>query len=301
MITPPLLNRGDTIGIIAPARKISEMELARFMSWAEDSGYNVRKGKNLSGQYNQFSGSDKQRLDDLEDMIKDHEVKAIIAARGGYGCGRLLEDLNINLLTEHPKWIAGFSDVTALLMAFNKIADVETLHTWMPYSLYTFDDFDRESINSLNEVLTTGRKQYVIKPETGSTLGMVRGTLTGGNLSVISSLAGTPYEPDYEGNILLLEDVDEYLYHVDRMILNLEMRGVFNRIAGLMIGAFSQMQDNETPFGKQAYEIIAERAYKYNVPVLFGVPSGHENSNHTLIFGRNVTLTIKEFEATLII
>ena len=299
MITPPPLLKGDTIGITAPARRIMKKELDPFIRWANGEGFNIRLGRNIFKEDNQFAGTDLQRLSDLEMMIKDKEVKAIISARGGYGCGRLLEGLNIRLLSENPKWLAGFSDVTALLVAYNRIAGVETLHTWMPYTLYTHDDFNAESLSSLKEAMSSSQVRYRINPGPMSIEGMIRGRLTGGNLSVLYSLAGTPYEPDYEGKVLFIEDVDEYLYHIDRMIMNFELRGIFQQIAGLIVGSFNKMNDNEIPFGKQACEIIAERAFKYNIPTLFGFPAGHENRNHTLIFGRDVTLTIKKGEAIL--
>lgn len=299
MITPPPLTKGDTIGITAPARKIMKKELDPFIRWANAEGFNIRLGRYIFKEDHQFAGTDYQRLSDLEMMIKEREVKAIISARGGYGCGRLLEGLNFRLLSENPKWLAGFSDVTALLGAYNRIAGVETLHSWMPYSLFTFNDFNRESLNSFKEAMSLKQLRYRIKPGSMSIEGMIRGRLTGGNLSVLYSLAGTPYEPDYEGKVLFIEDVDEYLYHIDRMIMNFELRGIFQQITGLIVGSFSKMNDNEIPFGKQAYEIIGERASKYNIPTLFGFPAGHENLNHALIFGRDVTLTIKKSEAIL--
>ena len=299
MITPPKLEHGDTIGIIAPARSVSKQQLEPFLNLVREMGYKVKFGESVFALHHQFGGSDEQRLMDLEMMVMDEDVKVIIAARGGYGCGRLLEELNIQLFSKYPKWLIGFSDITALLSAINRIAGVETIHSWMPYSLHSISGFDSESIDSLFLGLSADILKYETKPHPMNLKGEAKGILTGGNLSVLYSIAGSPYEPDYEGKILFLEDVDEYLYHLDRMILNFEMRGIFNDVAGLVIGSFNKMNDNEIPFGKEAYEIIAERAKKYNIPTLFGFPAGHENKNHTLIFGREVTLTVGEERAHL--
>ena len=294
MITPPAIQHGDTIGIVAPARSVTEEELQPFIKWAEKNGFRIKPGENIFGRLHQFAGSESRRLDDICRMMDDNEVKVILAARGGYGSARLLDEMDLMQFARNPKWIAGFSDITALMSAINRIAGVETLHALMPYTLYSHEAFDPESLDSLIRGLTAQKLTYKIGTNTLNVPGTAKGILTGGNLSVLYSLAGTPYEPDYEGKILFLEDVDEYLYHVDRMILNFELRGIFQRIAGLVIGDFSKMNDNSIPFGKNAFEIIAERAVKYNVPTMFGFPAGHENRNHTLIFGRETTLTIGE-------
>jgi muramoyltetrapeptide carboxypeptidase len=299
MITPPFLEQGDTIGMIAPARSVIEQEIAPFLDWTGKMGYKVKMGESIYKRHHQFSGTDRERLQDLDAMIADDNVKAIVAARGGYGCGRLLEDLNIQLFSESPKWLIGFSDLTALLVAVNRIAKVETIHSWMPYSLKSIAGFSSDSIDSLVRGISGKKLSYKTRSHEMNILGESKGILTGGNLSVLYSIGGTPYEPDYEGKVLFLEDVDEYLYHIDRIILNFEMRGIFNDICGLVIGSFNKMRDNDIPFGKEAYEIIAERAEKYNIPTLFDFPAGHENRNHTLIFGREVTLSVKEGDSLL--
>ncbi|MBN1131535.1 MAG: LD-carboxypeptidase [Bacteroidales bacterium] len=299
MITPPAVHPGDIIGIVAPARSITEQELTPFIDWAHLNGFAIKTGKYLFQRNHQFAGNEHQRLKDIETMLKDDDVKLIMAARGGYGCGRLLETMNFNLFTDHPKWFAGFSDATVFLSAINRQAGVETLHTFMPFSMFDQENFNRASSESLLRALAGDRLSYRVAVNELNIAGQAQGVLTGGNLSVLYSLSGSPFEPQYEGRILFLEDVDEYLYHIDRMILNLELRGIFKQIAGLIVGSFHQMNDNTVPFGKNAFQIIAERAAKYNVPTLFGFPAGHEKFNHTLIIGREVTLTIRRDYAKL--
>lgn len=294
MITPPYLNPGDTIGVIAPARSISEVEVAAFDTYMNEAGYHVQFGKHLFGKLNQYSGSVEERLSDLHTMLSDAEVKAVFAARGGYGSAQLLKGLDQELLMKNPKWLIGFSDMTALHSVVNRFE--ESMHAVMPYSLAMEDPQDEESFESLLAALTGSDFEYTMDDHPLNFGGEASGVMIGGNLSVLYSLAGTPYEPDYEKKILFLEDLDEYLYHIDRMVLNFELRGIFEKISGMVIGDLSDMHDNNIPFGKNALEVIAERAQKYNVPTMFGFPAGHKKTNYTLIFGRRATLRVQEGE-----
>lgn len=290
--TPPFLQKGDTVGIIAPARKVAPEETAPFKALMQQEGYHVVEADNLYGSDHQFSGSVEARLCDIQQLFMDREVKAVFAARGGYGAAQLLPGMDWELVRENPKWLVGFSDVTALHAAMGKF--METLHGAMPYSMVMEEPQDAVSFRHLLEVLGGSEKEYSMADHPLDHPGEVTGKLTGGNLSVLYSLAGTRYEPDYEGSILFLEDLDEYLYHIDRMMTNFELRGIFEKIAGLLVGDFSGMHDNSIPFGKDALQIIAEKAYKYDVPAKFGFPAGHKKSNFPLIFGRLSTLTIAQ-------
>lgn len=292
LITPPYLKKGDAVGIIAPARRILPEEIAPFKALMQREGYRVVEADNLYGSDHQFSGSVEARLCDIQQVFMDREVKAVFAARGGYGAAQLLTGMDWELIRESPRWMVGFSDVTALHAAIGKF--METLHGPMPFSLVMEEPQDAASFRHLFETLRGAQKVYQTEGHPLDVPGTVRGRLTGGNLSVLYSLAGTRFEPDYEGSILFLEDLDEYLYHIDRMMTNFELRDLFRKIAGIIVGDFSDMHDNEKPFGKNALEIIAEKAYKYNVPALFGFPAGHKKSNFPLIFGRVSTLTIEQ-------
>lgn len=298
LIRPEFLQTGDTIGIVAPARCIRETELIPFKSFMEKEGFKVRYGSHLFGKYHQFSGSVNERISDIHQMIMDPEVKAVFAARGGYGTAQLLLDLDWNLVKKIPTWIVGFSDVSVLHSAFGKY--METIHGIMPYSFSMGDPQSDASFQYLLKILKGEHVSYKIPDHPLNFPGIARAELTGGNLSVLYSLTGSAFEPDYDRKILFLEDLDEYLYHVDRMIVNFELRNIFQRIDGLIVGAFSDMNDNKVPFGKNALEIIAERVHKYKVPAMFGFPAGHKKSNHPLIFGRVSTLTISEGNNSLV-
>lgn len=292
MITPLSLKKGDKIGLIAPARSGDEQMIAAFTELAESWGYGIVTGEKLTGRHGQFAAGDRERCDDFMRVWKHPEVRAVMAVRGGYGSARLLESLPYDQLMKDPKWLAGFSDITALHSALNRYAGIETLHTWMPVSLVLEEKADTESIDSLRSVLGGEALRYRCPANPFNLPGKAEGLLTGGNLSVLYSLAGTKWEPDYAGKILLLEDLDEYLYHIDRICLNFDLRGIFGKIAGLVVGGMEQMHDNTVPFGKDALEIISAYAVKYGFPALFGFPSGHRPENRTLIFGRRVTLTV---------
>ena len=298
IISPQFLKRGDSIGIIAPARRITEEELAPFTALLLNAGLNVVKGRCLSGGDGPFSGTVEERLADIHKMFMDPDIKALFAARGGYGAAQLLPGMDWEVIRENPKWLVGFSDVTALHSAFGKF--METLHGVMPYSLVMNEPQDETSFSHMLDILTGREVGYPVPDHPLNVAGSVEGAIGGGNLSVLYSLAGSRFEPDYRGKILFLEDVDEYIYHIDRMILNFELRGIFQKVCGLVVGDFSDMHDNQVPYGMDALEIIAERARKYQVPAMFGFPGGHKKSNFPLIFGRVSTLTVRKGENSLL-
>lgn len=288
IVKPNFLIPGDTIGIIAPARKVMEEELRAFTIAMNNAGYNIAFSENLFGSNNQFSGTDRERANDLLKMFEAPDVKAVFSARGGYGSARLFKYIDWNIIRDNPKWFAGFSDATALHSAFGKF--MESLHCIMPISLHMDEPQDGESLDYLIKALRGDDIDYSISFEEYNYPGEIEAPIVGGNLSVLYSLSGSIYEPDYEGKILVLEDLDEYLYHVDRMVLNFELRDIFKKISGMVIGGFSDMHDNQVPFGQKAYEILAEKVHKYRIPALFNFPVGHKKNNFPLIFGRLSTL-----------
>lgn len=297
MITPAYLKQGDTIGIIAPARSISREEIREFVAYFQDHGYKLKFGKYLFGRLDQYSGTVEERLSDLHKMISDPEVKAVFAARGGYGTAQLLPGFDLDLLLKNPTWLCGFSDMTAIHSAVSGM--MESIHGVMPYSFAMGKPQSSLSFETMLMALKGQGLEHLTTDHPLNYPGEVQATLTGGNLSVLYSLAGTPYEPDYKGKILFLEDLDEYLYHLDRMILNFELRGIFEKIVGLVIGGHSDMHDNTIPFGRNVSEIIAERSHNYKIPTMFDCPSGHNQSNHALIFGRQATLRVNDGESML--
>jgi len=286
MIKPLPLHPGDTIGLIAPARKISKKELAPAVKIMESRGYKIVLGKHLFDVAGQFAGDDASRNEDFKDMIFNPEVKAILAVRGGYGSVRIVDSVPLVALLSQPKWIAGYSDITVFHCHINNLG-VQTLHGTMPIN---FTSNTREGLDSLFEVLEGKLPNYTFGNHPLNRRGKVRGTLIGGNLSVLYSLLGSNSFPETEQPILFLEDLDEYLYHVDRMMLALKRTGLLRKLSGLVVGAMTDMHDNSIPFGKTAEGIIREAVNDYHFPVAFNFPAGHIPDNRALIMGGTVEL-----------
>ena len=286
----PILEKGDAIRIVSTARKISESELKDTIQYIESKGFLATKGEHLYSSENQFAGSDKERLEDLQDAIDDPSIKAIWIARGGYGTHRIIEDLDINSLTNNPKWIIGYSDVTVLHSYLNANA-IQSLHATMPVN---FANQSRESFEKLFEILNGGFPEYTIPSHTFNQAGKAKGKLLGGNLSILYSLTGTKLLGSFKDSILFFEDLDEYLYHIDRMMMNLKLSGVLGQIKGLIVGGLSDMNDNTIKYGKSAEEIVHEHMSKFQVPVCFGFPAGHQFENMPLIFGREISMDVNK-------
>ncbi len=287
---PPYLKPGDCIGIVAPARKISPEELTSAIAVLESWGLRVKLGKNIYKSDHQFSGTDSQRRSDLQDMLDDKEVKAIISARGGYGAVRIIDGLNFSSFTKQPKWIIGYSDITVFHSQIHMHCAIETLHATMPVSFTK----DAESLSLLKKALFGEELSYTIPAHSLNRTGECIGPLIGGNLSLLYALASTPSDINTDGKIFFLEDLDEYLYHIDRMMMQLKRSGKLSKLKGLVIGDFSEMKDNTVPFGKTAQEIILDAIKEYGYPVCFGFPAGHGIKNYPLYFGRTAALSVKE-------
>jgi len=290
MITPPYLRSGDKIAIVATARKVSpsEMDLAisTFRSW----GLQVVTGPHLFGSADQYSGTDEERAADLQMMLDDRDIKAIVCARGGYGTVRIIDQINFSVFEQHPKWIVGYSDITVLHSHIQAQFGIETLHAIMPIN---FPDEGTEiAKESLRKALFGEPLEYTIETQPLNKPGNTSGVLTGGNLSILYALAGTPSDIPTQEKILFIEDLDEYLYHVDRMMINLKRGGKLSGIKGLIVGGLSKMNDNAVPFGKQAEQIVAEYAQEAGIPVCFNFPAGHIADNRALIMGREARLDI---------
>lgn len=298
LIVPPFLKPGDTVGIVAPARKVSEDEIAPAIQIVKGWGLNVVLGKSLFGGFNQFSGTDFERAADLQEMFENPDVKAILCARGGYGSVRLLDKINLRDLQRNPKWLVGYSDITVLHGILNNWYLVETLHATMPIN-FPKDGKDNGSTTLLKQTLFGKSPFYNIEPNKYSRMGSSEGFVTGGNLSILYSLSGTEADIAADEKILFIEDLDEYLYHIDRMIMNLKHSGKLKNLAGLVVGSMSDMHDNAVPFGKTAYEIIREAVDEYDYPVCFGFPAGHCGENVPLIMGRKAKLEVTELGSTL--
>lgn len=294
MIVPAYLQKGDTICIVATARKISLPEIQHAISVFENQGLVVKLGKHLFDNENQFAGSDKNRANDLQEAIHDASIKAIVIARGGYGTVRLLEHVDFTPLLKNPKWIIGYSDVTVLHSALHKIG-IASLHATMPINF----DKNKEATDSLVNALFNQYHQIKAESFFTNKLGKSKGQLVGGNLSLLYALSGTPYDIDTAGKILFIEDLDEYLYHIDRMMMQLKLAGKLKNLAGLVVGGMSDMKDNTIPFGKMAEDIILDAVKEYDYPVCFEFPAGHIDRNLALYFGKEIELIVENDDVTL--
>ena len=298
MITPQYIKQGDTIGIIAPAKKVEKSEVDNAVKIFESWGLHVKLGPNIYKENNQFAGADDERANDLQSMLADNEVKAIIAARGGYGTIRLLDKVNFYALIKMPKWIVGYSDITILHSALNHQMNIESIHGTMPIN-FPPTGKENKSLLSLKDILFGEKPAYTFPSHPLNIQGKTEGMLIGGNLSVLHSLAGSKYDMNTENTILFLEDLDEYLYHIDRMMMNLKVAGKLEKLRGVIIGGMTEMHDNEVPFGRTAEEIVIDIMKDYNIPVAFNFPAGHINPNMALILGRHVKLQINDSQSTL--
>ncbi len=296
MISPRLLKSGDTIAIVSTARKVSKKELEPAIDLLEKWGLKIVLGKTIEAENNQFAGDDVLRTNDFQEMLDDPGIKAIWCARGGYGTVQIIDQLNFSNFIKHPKWIIGYSDVTVLHSHIHNFG-IETLHAQMPVEIEEKTDDTRLSIK---QALFGEKYEISYNSKDSSTrLGRVNGQLVGGNLSILYSLCGSPSAINTEGKILFIEDLDEYLYHIERMLQNLKRNGMLENLKGLIVGGMNQMNDNSIPFGKTPQEIILDICDEYNFPIAFDFPAGHGKENKATIMGREVVLNVSNKNVTL--
>lgn len=296
MIKPSYLKEGDTVAIISTARKVSKAEMKLTVDILKSWGLNVQFGKNLFKSQNQFSGSDDERAADLQRALNSKTIQAVLFARGGYGTMRIIDGIDFKRFIKNPKWLIGFSDITVIHSHVHKNCDVETMHAPMCLNIPKLSQPCLEVLKNtlFGERLSYSSSRQQASLEKLNRKGKASGVLVGGNLSLLYALTGSPSDIDTSGKILFLEDLDEYLYHVDRMMMNLKRSGKFENLAGLIVGGMTDMKDNDIPFGKTAEEIIAEAVAEYKYPVVYGFPAGHIQNNFPLIFGREVTLNVTD-------
>jgi len=292
MIEPPFLKPGSTIGIVATARKLTWEEVEPIIGVLADAGFTVRTGQRMFGAENQFSGSDDDRAADMQRMLDDETVNAILCARGGYGTVRIIDKLDFTEFQKHPKWLCGFSDITVLHAHINQNYGVATLHSSMPLSMKDLPE-DHVQITTLINSLKGELPNYDFASHPLNRTGQMEGEVVGGNLSVLYSILGSKSDINTDGKILFLEDLDEYLYHIDRMMMNLKRNGKLAKLKGLIVGGMSDMNDNAIPFGKTAEEIIREAVEEYDYPVCFNFPAGHIDDNRALILGKKTAVSLR--------
>jgi muramoyltetrapeptide carboxypeptidase len=291
MQLPPYVQPGDLVGITAPARWVDPEDIRNFLSMLEREGLKTMTGS-IYIRHHQFAGEDKERLDDLQQMLDHPDIKAIFCARGGYGTMRLLDKIDLRGFAEHPKWLVGFSDITALHAYLQMRMGVASIHAAMPYTFREATGNDDPSAESLFRILKGALPSYAVPANPLNREGTGTGILLGGNLSLLCSLTGTPFQFPTRGAVLFLEEVDEYLYHIDRMMQNLKLAGMLENLAGLVVGGLTDMHDNEVPFGMDAAQIIRSAVEEFGYPVCFDFPAGHLTPNMAMVLGRQVSLEV---------
>lgn len=285
---PPYLKKGDTVGILATARKVDMAPLEPAIKLLKSWGLNVVIGKTVGLDNNQLAGQDWQRAQDFQNMLDNPNIKAIWTAKGGYGTVRMVDRLDFTKFKQHPKWLVGFSDFTVMHSHVNNF-DIATLHS---IACISVGGATPEAIEGLRKGLMGGKIEYSIEPHAFNKTGKAHGELIGGNLSVLYSVMGSVSEADYKGKIIFIEDLDEYLYHIDRMMMNLKRNGYFKDVKGIIIGGMTKMRDNDIPWGHDALEIIQDITKEYNIPICFNFPAGHIKDNRALVFGKQITLDV---------
>lgn len=295
MIVPKNLITGDKIAIVSTAKKIGIAEIEYAIDSVTKWGLIPVMGRTIGLEEHQFAGTDQERAADFQEMLDDPDIRAIWCARGGYGTVRIIDALDFSNFLKNPKWIIGYSDIT-VLHSHVHINNVATLHSCMPIDFYKATD---EAQLSLKEALFGKYLGYTISSGNKNRVGSGSGQLVGGNLSMLYSLCGSESAIDTSDKILCIEDLDEYLYHIDRMLQNLKRNGYFHNLAGLIVGGMTKMHDNEIPFGKTAEEIIADTVKEYDFPVVFNFPMGHVTDNRALVLGAAVSLEVSKEKVVL--
>ena len=262
----------------------------------ESWGLKVVLGETVHASWNQFAGTDELRAADFQRFLDDHLVKAIFAARGGYGTIRIIDAIDFTEFEANPKWIIGFSDITILHSHIHAVYNTQSIHGQMPL---TIPDGSRLSLETLRKALFNEPYEIEFKSIVENRTGEGSGILTGGNLTLLQMMSGSVSEQDYKDKILFLEDVGEYFYSIDRMIICFKRAGILAGLKGLIIGGFTDLKDNDIPFGQTVEQIIMSHVEEYNYPVCFNFPAGHIEDNRALILGREVTLAVNEQEVSL--
>ncbi|TGD58563.1 LD-carboxypeptidase [Flavobacterium humi] len=289
MITPPNLKKGDTVAIVSTARKNIDDNLKPAIDLLKSWGLEVKIGSTIGLDLNQLAGTDQQRAQDFQEQMDNPNIKAIWCVRGGYGTVRMIDLLDFTKFKQNPKWIIGFSDVTVLHSHLNTMG-YKSIHGIMPISVGKASVQAKETLKI--SLFGNERLEYEIEPHAMNRFGKASGELVGGNLSILYSLLGSSSAIDCHDKILFIEDLDEYLYHIDRMMMNLKRNGCLESIKGIVLGSMTKMKDNDIPWGKDALQIVDDVTKKYNIPVIYNFPAGHIQDNRAMIFGSQVSIDV---------
>jgi len=290
---PKYLQPGSVVGITCPSGYVSQERVAYSVVVLERWGFKVKLGKTVGSAFHYFSGTDAERLADLQHMMDDPEVDAILMGRGGYGMSRIIDGLDLSSFERQPKWVCGFSDITVLHNHLQAQYDMASLHSPM-CGHFKPETENSEQLRSLLYALTNVPLKYSTPASAYNRAGTVEGELTGGNLSLLVHLTGSVSEVVTDGKILFIEDLGEHLYALDRMLMHLKRAGKLDKLKGLILGGFTDMEDTERPFGQTVEEIIWDKVKEYDYPVCFNFPSGHQDINYTLTLGMKHKLTVDD-------
>lgn len=297
MIRPRFLRKGDTVCLVAPGRKLDRSSVDTATQIIQSHGLSVTLGKNLfSEQHSYLSGTDNERLADLQLALDDPAINAIICVRGGYGTTRILDQLDFTNFQKHPKWICGFSDVTALHLKLQSL-EIESIHGSMPVQFQKKDS--NRSAESLIKTLLGTRETLNASASSGNRNGNATGRLIGGNLSLLNDSLGTATEIETENKILVIEDVGEYAYRFDRMLVQLKRAGKFDMLAGLVVGHMTDIKEGELPFGETVEQMIRYHTREFSFPIGFSFATGHDHPNLSWIEGAEASLSVTESGSTL--
>lgn len=291
MKIPPFLKPGSTVGITCPSGYVSRERVSYAEKVLRDWGLDVRIGKTVGNEFHYFSGDDATRRADLQEMLDDPQIDAILMGRGGYGLSRIIDDLDFSFFVQHPKWICGFSDITVLHSHIQARYGIPTLHSVMCGAFKPETEFS-EYILSLRDALTGKERILDFPAQTANRKGIAEGKLLGGNLAMLAHLSGSVSQIDTRGCILFIEDIGEHYYQIDRMLLNLRRSGQLSQLSGLLVGDFTDIQDTERPFGQGLEELIMDKVKAFDFPVAFGFPCGHDTINFTLMLGADHRLEV---------
>jgi muramoyltetrapeptide carboxypeptidase len=295
---PPYLKKGDTIGIVCPSGTLSAKKAATCISTLEAWGYKVKIGKTLGTQHHYFSATDEARAADLQEMLDDKNVQAVLCGRGGYGMSRIIDALDFKNFKKHPKWVIGFSDITLLHNHCTEVLKTASLHAPMA-AAFNNGGATNEWVLSLKHALQGKKANYKAEVHAHNKLGKATGKLVGGNLTLVAHAVGTVSELQTKNAILFLEDIGEYKYNIDRMMLQLKRSGMLKNLAGLVVGGFTQTKDSDPAFGATVYEIIEAAVAAYNYPVCYDFPVSHDKENYAIKHGMEYALEVTAKKVSL--
>jgi len=301
LIQPPYLKAGDSVAIVAPSgilkNRTSEVQKAKKM--LESWGLKVVVGDHVFNKSNHFAGTDDERCEDFQKALDNPNIKAIWSARGGYGAVRILDNLDYTKFREQPKWVIGYSDITALHSQVHNLG-FESLHAMMCTSLTNDLEEIKETVSTFKAAVFGKPMTYALEGSNYNRTGNTSGQLVGGNLTILHTMLGSNTSLDMDGKILFFEEIGEYAYHIDRMLQSLKRAGYFENCKGVIIGNMSKVKKNTTPWGTPVEQLILDALSDYNFPIVFNMPAGHEKDNRALIFGRTIEIKVEKEKSRIV-